>query len=62
MNQRIKEYKIVKATDLPGLESEVNKATKEGWVPCGGVCVSIVPQAKPQPAIVFLQSMVQYEQ
>ncbi len=31
------EYKIVSAMTLKGLEEEVNKMIKEGWVPQGGL-------------------------
>lgn len=61
MNAKIKEYKIFRATEVQDLERDVNKALKQGWVPCGGVFSVNMHQAVPQPAIIVLQAMVQYE-
>lgn len=61
MNKKIKAYKIIRAQDVQALERDVNAALSHGWVPTGGIFSVNLHQVTPQPAIVVLQAMVQYE-
>lgn len=36
------EYEIVMAKEASELEEQVNEMIKEGWIPCGGVTISVV--------------------
>jgi hypothetical protein len=52
------QYDVIRATEIEELIAKVNAAIKKGFVPLGGVEITNVTQARPQPAFAFMQAVV----
>jgi hypothetical protein len=55
-------YKIVMKRYIEDLEREVNRLIKNGWIPLGGVAISVTPPTKwSEELIKVTQTMVKKE-
>jgi sulfite exporter TauE/SafE len=63
--EKYQEYKTLKASSANDLASSVNRALKEGWVPCGSVSIAAAKTdghgnvtETGKYGLVYIQSMV----
>lgn len=54
------DYWIAEANDATDLMAKVKEAIKDGWVPCGGVSVSVWPGEHIDDFVV-MQAMVRHQ-